>query len=275
MSTILSQMYNELRCQFFILTGKKPFSKGYPAYKDREIIKVIKNDSFSLKRLPKGFGYRVDERIIEYPWLLSRLKEQQELLLDAGSALNIDYILSHPVLESKKIFISTLAPEENCFWKRGISYIYQDLRSTCFQDEYFDSVASISTLEHIGLDNSRYIKSSKNGVEKTSGSYIEAVKEIHRILKVGGKLYITLPFGEYKNHSWFQIFNAEMIDELIGAFQPKSCIESHFRYQADGWKVSSREDSKNAQYFDYNTQKEFDENFTVAAGALVCLEFVK
>ena len=77
-------------------------------------------------------------------------------LLDAGSVLNHDFILSHPGLMSKKITIMTLAPEDHSFWNMGINYVYGDLRHTYFRDEYFDFVVCISTLEHIGLDNQRF-----------------------------------------------------------------------------------------------------------------------
>jgi len=36
---------------------------------------------------------------------------------------------------------------------KGISYIFEDLRESCFRDDYFDIVVSLSTIEHIGLDN--------------------------------------------------------------------------------------------------------------------------
>ena len=37
------------------------------------------------RRLPAGFGIGVDERIVEYPWIVSRLEPGSTRLLDAGS----------------------------------------------------------------------------------------------------------------------------------------------------------------------------------------------
>ena len=41
--------------------------------------------------LPAGYGIGLDERVIEYPWLLA--KGIQGRVLDAGSILNHDHIL--------------------------------------------------------------------------------------------------------------------------------------------------------------------------------------
>jgi hypothetical protein len=61
--------------------------------------------------LPAGYGFRLDERIVEYPWLFSRLPPGVGNLLDAGSVLNYQFLLAQPGLAEKRIFISTLAPE--------------------------------------------------------------------------------------------------------------------------------------------------------------------
>ena len=44
--------------------------------------------------LPVGHGFRLDERIVEYPWLFSRLPSGAGNLLDAGSVLNYEFLLS-------------------------------------------------------------------------------------------------------------------------------------------------------------------------------------
>jgi hypothetical protein len=51
--------------------------------------------------------------------------------------------------------------------------------------------------------------------------------------------------------------------------------EFHYRYETDGWKVSSRADSKNATYFDINKQKQYDPDYAAASRAVVCLTMVK
>jgi len=273
--SLLRKAYKKIDYLVFILNGKKPWTLGYHAYKEEKIKNVLKKEQFDPHKLESGYGFRIDERIIEYPWFLSRLPSGTGKLLDAGSSLNFEYIISHRKLSEKRIFISTLAPEPNCFWRKGVSYVFQDLRNTCFRDDYFDWIVSISTIEHIGLDNTMLYTDDITKRENNPYAYLDVVKEFYRILKPGGKLYVTLPFGKYKNHSWFQVFDSTMLDQSIETFSPTLVIENHFRYESEGWRVSSREESRNATCFDIHQQKTYDADYAAFSRAVVCLEMVK
>jgi len=259
----------------FDMFGKKPWSFGYNIYKWKKLKEYFDNNIFNEGQLIENYGFRIDERIIEYPWFFSRLPKDSGNLLDAGSILNHELIVNQPSLQSKKIFISTLGPEENCFWKRGISYVFEDLRNCCYRDNYFDWIACISTAEHIGLDNTRLYTDDISKNENNPGSYMSAINEFHRILKSGGILYLTLPFGKKINRGWFQVFDDKMIDELIAAFNPSSVIESHFKYQPTGWEKSTRTLSKDATCFDIHQQTEYEQDFAAFSRGLVCLEMKK
>jgi SAM-dependent methyltransferase len=259
----------------FLANGKKPWTYGYDVYKKKQIINSINSKDFNPSTIKEGYGFRLDERIIEYPWLLSRLPSDSGRLLDAGSILNYDFLLAQNSIQTKQIFISTLAPEKFCFWGKGVCYIYEDLRETCYKDDYFDWIVSISTIEHIGLDNTLLYTADESKNENYPNSYLLAIKEFERILKPGGVLYLSFPFGQHKNHGWFQIFNNEMLDEAIQTFSPASFIETHFKYDAQGWRLSSRDESKNATYFDINQTKTYDDDFAAASRAIVCLELMK
>lgn len=272
---LLKIIANKFEHAIFVIRGMKPWSLGYYVYKEKQIKDALLNGAFDAKHLPSGYGFRIDERIIEYPWFLSRLPSGTGKLLDAGSSLNFEYIISHRKLSEKRIFISTLAPEPNCFWRKGISYVFQDLRNTCYRDDYFDWIVSISTIEHIGLDNTMLYTDDITKRENNPYAYLDVVKEFYRILKPGGTLYITMPFGKYKNHGWFQVFDSNMLDQLINAFSPTRFIENHFRYEPEGWRVSSREESRNATCFDIHQQKTYDADYAAFSRAIACLEIVK
>src|SRR5262245_51409774 len=49
-----------------------------------------------MEKLPEGYGIGIDERCIEYPWLISRLGLAEGRLLDAGSTLNHAFLLDLP-----------------------------------------------------------------------------------------------------------------------------------------------------------------------------------
>ena len=260
----------------YMAYGKKPFTKGYAIYKKLKILEILHRKEFDSKQLKKGYGLRLDERIVEYPWFFSRLPLKEGRLLDAGSVLNFDFIITHQSLLTKNIFISTFAPEKKCFWNKGISYIYEDIREICYKGNFFDWIVSLSVFEHIGLDNTKYYTNEKSKNENNLDSYLMVVKEFHRILKPEGVLYLSVPFGKYKNHGWLQIFNAKMIDAILETFSPSSYMENHFRYDSEGWHISSRIESAESTYFDYHEEKDrYNKDCSVAARSVVCLELVK
>jgi SAM-dependent methyltransferase len=259
----------------FLLAGKKPWKPGYLAYREAKIREIIADGGFDAERLRSGYGHRIDERIIEYPWLLSRIPPGAGKLLDAGSVLNHELLLGQEVLAEKSIVISTLAPEGTCFWKRGISYVYEDLRATCFRDDHFDFVVSLSTIEHVGLDNTLLYTKDLSKKERNPESYRDAIREFRRILKPRGRLYLSFPYGRYRNHGWFQVFDENMLNRVIHTFSPTSMTERHFRYESDGWHVSSREESKGGTCFDIRQGKTYAPDYAAFSRAVVCLEMVK
>lgn len=259
----------------FVLFGKKPWSAGYYTYKKNAISEAVRSKTLDVKRLPAGFGHRVDERAVEYPWFFSRLPETPGTLLDAGSVLNYDFIISHEKLKNKKITIMTLAPEPNCFYGLGVSYVFGDLRDTCFRDGHFDLIVSLSTVEHIGLDNSLIYSKAREHNENRPESYLDAVREFRRLLKTGGRLYISVPYGKHKNHGWFQVFDHSMIKKMIGAFAPSSFEETYFQYRPSGWVNSGAEEAKDCECFDVKFRRDYDSDYAAFSRAVACLELVK
>ena len=101
---------------FFKKNGMRPWSKGYSEYHTQELIRILNNEDLlkifkQSKQLPKKYGFRLDERIIEYPRVLSRLPKERCRVLDAGSTFNFDYIITNPIISNKDHFILTLSPE--------------------------------------------------------------------------------------------------------------------------------------------------------------------
>jgi SAM-dependent methyltransferase len=262
----------------YFLSGRKPWSTGYDAYKTRTIARICSNrqslDVFvQNKILPNHFGLRLDERVVEYPWLLSRLRDQG-LLLDAGSVLNFDYILSHPVFKNRMVTIYTLAPEGTVKGK-NVSYLYGDLRKTLFRDNTFDDIVCLSTIEHVGMDNTLLYTDDKRMKEFAPEDYLKVVSELKRVLKPGGKLYITVPFGTYQNIGWMQQFDLNMVKRMLFTFEGTSSSVNYYRYSATGWQMSTAEECADCRYFDIHNAKIFDKDFAAAARAVACLELTK
>src|ERR1044072_4385773 len=257
------------RLASYLKSDRRPWREGYYEYREKSLSEAVVDDALldtlaASRQLPKGYGYRLDARIIEIPWVLSRVRQWKDgRFLDAGSALNYDIVLSAPALKEKQTTIVTLAPEGQAFWQLGVSYVFGDLRDLDFRDERFDSVACISTIEHIGMDNTMYAEDLEVAKRSDPSEFVLAMKELKRVLKTGGSLYISFPFGRYENHGWFQQFDAPLVDTLIAGFAPTQSHESIFQYHPDGWQRSDRESCKEWEFFDIHTSKNSDPNSTI------------
>ncbi|HSM86846.1 MAG TPA: methyltransferase domain-containing protein, partial [Candidatus Limnocylindrales bacterium] len=269
-----NMLLQQLKARLFVASQAHYAShRWYGSYRRLELERVTACP-VDPGNLPAGFGRWVDERIVEYPWFFSQLPEGPGMLLDAGSTLNHDFVLRHSKLREKKITIMTLAPEEQCYWNSGISYVYGDLRHTFFRDNTFDVVASLSVIEHIGLDNRIYDSAARGSAINPEG-YAVAVAEFRRLLKPGGRCLITVPFGKPAVRNWLQIFDAAMIDRIIAAFQPASHSEVYFRYsEASGWQSVPREAAADEGYFDVHHDTPWP-GCPAAAGAVACLALMK
>jgi hypothetical protein len=260
-------------------SGQKPWVPGYTEYKeeaitrnlaDRGLIECYRNNG----RLPGSYGYRLDERVVEFPWVFSRLSPEEGYLLDAGSALNFAYLLDHGSLRQKRIVIYTLAPEE-IVRKATISYVYGDLRDTLFKDGCFDEIVCISTLEHVGMDNTLLYSQNPHFNENRPNDYLKVVEEFRRLLKPGGRAFITVPFGRHENHGWLQVFDEGMVNSIVKRFDGSTSRAAYYQYHADGWQVSSSEDCAGCTYFDIHHCTGYDYDYAAAARAVACLEMTK
>lgn len=266
-------------CKYRYLKSKRiPWTIGYSQYKYDFVGELINSDRLSCftgGKLPPEYGYRLDERVVEYPWFFSRLKATEQIILDAGSVLNHRQILTANILKGRKLYISTLYYEGCQDIAPSPSYVYGDLRHMCFKDDFFDAICSLSTMEHIGLDNTKFYTPDPVNNENEKYSYLEAVSEIRRVLRPGGTVYLSVPFGIYKNHGWFQVFDNEMLHRLVEVFDPAKLDMSYFRYENDQWNFSSDESCRDGFCYDPCTRNTYEQDFLAFSRCVVCLEMVK
>ena len=265
----------EKACAAFIKNGCKPWSYGYDAYKWKHISNEIGHGAFFSRIGSDGYGFRIDERAVEYPWFLDKLPDGSGLMLDAGSALNHKCLVEHDKIRRKRLIIATLAPEQRAFWDKGISYIYEDIRETVFRDNCFDYIACISTIEHVGMDNTMLYTSDGAKREVDDAAWRRFLGVLRAKLKPGGRIFITMPFGKRKNHGWFQVFDAAMVDQLRDEFSPTEYSEDIFYYFRDKWNRTDRETAKDAACFDIHFQNEYEADFLAFSRSVVCLDLMK
>jgi SAM-dependent methyltransferase len=135
-----------------------------------------------------------DERVIEIPWVLSRLR--------TGRVLEVGYAFAEPVYLAALL---AAAPGELVGVDMaeaevpGMETVVADVRKLPFADEHVDQVLLVSTLEHIGADNDRY--GIGDGRDTTGPR--TALRELRRVLKADGSLLVTVPVGAPEDYGWF------------------------------------------------------------------------
>lgn len=271
----------------YLKSDRRPWRRGYDVYRREQIASAVRDDALLARfresePLPAGYGYRVDARIVEIPWVLARVARKEGTFLDAGSSLNQEYVLRAPALDRKKTTIVTLAPEGQCFWRLGVSYSFEDLRNLDLRDDWFDDVACISTIEHVGMDNTLYAAGDV-ARRRDPKDFLLAASELRRVLKPGGTLLITFPYGRYEDHRWFQQFDAALLDRLVEAFAPAESEETVYCYDPEGWRIGDREECADREFFDVHTSKYFDPtsaieyppDYPAGERAVACLALVK
>lgn len=240
----------------YIQHGKIPWSFGYHEYKweqiriNLEAAQLIEQQPF--KKLPPGYGIGLDERIVEYPWIICNLSKEKSTLLDAGSTFNFEAIVSLEKIANKNLTIYTFHPESINYNHKRISYQYGDLRELPFKDAWFDEIVCQSTLEHIGMDNSLYGYSNHatENPEKNNKEFMKVVYELERCLIPNGLLLITVPFGKYEHHKFFQQFDNEMILQITSFLKTRGTVDvTYFQYVVEGWAISNETDCMNSYSF--------------------------
>ncbi len=266
----------------YLDNGQIPWSTGYLSFRNEKISEVLKDvnnlQTFAKNQIPPEFGYRLDERIVEYSWIFSQLPQQKVKLLDAGSTFNYDFIVSQEILQNKELSILTYAPESPNFNEKRISYLYEDLRNIPFKDNYFDIVVSQSTIEHIDMDNSIYGYDITHNEEETRKSYeyLRAIKEMLRVLKNNGMLLLTFPFGKFEHHGFFQQFDTEMLKKLLTVLDNQGDYRlDFFRYTEKGWITCNEDDCKDIISYNPHTGRGKGTDSAAHCRSICCIKFIK
>ena len=270
-----------IKRRVYVVRGRRPWSAGYGSFRDWYVARVIASpEQLAPFRdgapLPDRFGIGLDERVIEYPWVLSRLSEQGGLLLDAGAALNHAFLLRHPRLARKRIVVYTLSPRgEEIVPADSVSYVFGDLRQTILRDGICDEVACISTLEHVGLDNRRFYTARGDYREANERDFALAVRELRRVLVRGGRLLLTVPYGRPRQLGWLQVFDRGKVEQVMEEFGGSVVQQAYYRYSERGWQRASRDECSDCEYHDVHAGFPYTAGAAAAAGAVACLELLK
>jgi SAM-dependent methyltransferase len=201
--------------------------------------------------LPAGFGQAMDERVVEWPWILANAPRGR--VLDAGSTLNHAEVLQHVLPAVDDLHIVTLQPEESAFTRNRVSYVFSDLRELPYRDGWFDCVVSISTLEHVGMDNARYGTEAARS-QAADPELDRALGELRRVVRPGGELLITVPYGRPDDLGWFRVFDRAMVERMVDVLAPSQATIDVFAYDAEGWSWSTLDAAAGAVYREHTLE---------------------
>jgi O-antigen chain-terminating methyltransferase len=206
-------------------------------------------------RLPvQPYGIGDTERCIEIPWAISCYRGERRVL-DVGYANAEDrYLDSLKALGIPELYGLDLASKA----VQGIHSVVGDVRSAPFRDGVFDLILCISTIEHVGWDNKIYFQ---GGLSQDPEGDLQAIREMARITKRGGRIVVTVPYGMLHNYGWFQQYDRQRLDRLISTAGCRVLRKDLYAYR-QGWRKASEEDLIDVLYK--------DEGAPAAAG-LACL----
>jgi len=217
------------------------------------------------RNFPYGAGKT--ERVIEIPWALSKYNGGPRVL-EVGCSFaydNPEYIqglMSLNIPELHGIDVSSV--EAPHFIKKTA-----DIRESGYETEFFDFVLCISTLEHVGKDNTKYYKPIAElppDRQNPSPPDAEALAEMFRILRPGGMLIVTVPFGKFVDYGWFTHYDSRAISTLFQSIPSASISAEYFKYTKDGWVPCAAAELADTSYQD---------NGAPAAAGVACFEVTK
>jgi SAM-dependent methyltransferase len=170
-----------------------------------------------------------DERVVEIPWVLSRLRESGRVL-EVGYAFAETAYLGGLLRSGVELVGVDLATRD----VEGMEMVKADVRALPFPDGSFDQILLVSTLEHIGADNTLYGLEAEGDGE----ARVEALHELKRVLRGDGSLLVTVPLGEPGDHGWFQQEDEGGWTELFSRANYFVDEVEAYELQGEGWRAA-------------------------------------
>jgi len=218
--------------------------------------RLLRAVSRFLKKLPIR-KYFVNERLVEHAFVIKNIDSE-------GKILDVGCVESQLPIELASIGHSVYGIDIRDYPFTHPNFVFGkgDIRKTNFENEFFDYVISLSTIEHIGLDI--------YGSDFDEHGDSKSVEEIHRILNVGGKFILTIPMGKssiIKNLE--RIYDYQSVVKLLNGFE---IVKEEF-YKIVGMERVEKSNIQELESLEYTTKKDaFSEKTTRGVGLFLCIK---
>jgi len=190
-------------------------------------------------------NFRASERVVEVPWILDKYRGEKRVL-EVGHAFAEEHYLE--CLANLEIPFLVGIDAAASPRPRAVLPFHQirgDVLHSCVRPGSFDLVLCVSTIEHIGRDNTRYGLDS--GRDEQSPDH-QAIRTLADWLGPGGRLLLTVPFGRFEDHGWLINYDIEHLESLIEA----SCLSTRemtfYGWMPGGWREVMPDDLKDRSY---------------------------
>lgn len=174
----------------------------------------------------------VSERIVEIPFVFSNLRVPKgSVVVDVGC---VESRLSLELANlGYKVLAVDIRPYEFCH--PNLKVIRGDFVQSPIDDRSVDAVVAVSTLEHLGLPC--------YSMQGSPGSDLSAMEKIRRILRPGGQLILTVPYGQKGQTEWFRVYDHDALQRLLEGFAVDK-LEFYERAGLDAWKEIREENAR-------------------------------
>jgi O-antigen chain-terminating methyltransferase len=218
-------------------------------YPDIELIRcelrLMNGPWTGFKQITSTHG--MSERVVEIPWVISRVANCARLL-DIGTAW------AHPVYidslarmrRETEIIGIDLAPKK----RRGIRIVGADVRHLPWPDDYFDVVVCLSTLEHVGMDNLAYGWQSAIDLRQD----VPALAEMARVAKRDGRIMITVPIGKSEDYGWFHQYDLTEWENVVEVADLHVQELTLYAHTPIGWVQVGVHDAPKGRYGELGTR---------------------
>jgi O-antigen chain-terminating methyltransferase len=175
---------------------------------------------------------RASERSVEVPWVLGKYRGERRVL-EVGYAFAEEHYLRALVeLEIPFLVGVDAAPSPRSAQVLKFHQVRSDILHPCFAAETFDLILCVSTIEHIGRDNTRYGLDQGRQDPHPDHVVIQAMADW---LAPAGRLLLTVPFGRFEDHGWLINYDMDRLEALIKASELDVEEMSFYGWQPGGW----------------------------------------
>ena len=179
----------------------------------------------------RHFETVVTDRVAEEPWVISKVRPG-ERVLDVGSATS-RYLGKLPT--GCRVYAIDRRPTPA---QPGLGVTRGDLLWAPFRPRSFDAITCISTVEHAGCDV------YGQGPDEFGDEVL--MRHMRRLLRPGGRLLLTAPFGRRQVNAWFRIYDRASFRRLVRGYRTLSL--EYRRREGDRYMPCRPEELENAGF---------------------------